>query len=74
MDLEAREVCRPDEGRKIVDDDVANVGAGCFAAGYGNSLDPRWSERWGVFLVERFAENTIRKAFEGNWTILKMRE
>ena len=74
MDLEAREVRRPDEGRKIVDDDVANVGAGCFAARYGNSFDPRGSESRGIFLVERIAENTFRKALEGNRTILKMGE
>src|SRR5215204_7223931 len=69
VDLEAREVRDPNERWKIVDDDVANVGPGRFASRDRNSLDPGWSERGRVFLIERFAENAIWKALESNRTI-----
>jgi len=74
MDLEAREVREPNERRKIIDENVADVVAGRFAAWHRNRLDPCWGESGSVFLVERFAENTIGKALEGNWTIFNVRK
>ena len=74
MYFERGEVSDPDEGWKIVDEDVANVRAGSFTARHGNSLHPRGRERWCVLFVEGFTEDTVRKTLERDGVILQVGE
>src|SRR5688500_16202057 len=64
----------PHERRQIVNQDVTNISAGCFASWYGSGLDPGGREGRCVFCIKSLAENAIREALERDRMIFQVRE